>query len=144
MSGTPYLYSEITSRIIRAYFNVYNELGYGFPEKIYKRGLLLELKSEGFDARSEVTLPVWFRDCVIGRFRADIVVNGLIIVELKALPRVFPSQATQLLNYLKSTKREIGLLLNFGRKPQIKRIILTEDRRTSKKRQETIERRESV
>ena len=119
----PLAHSELTSRIIGHFFDVYNDLGYGFPEKIYHRALKVALAADGILAASEVSLPVWFRGQVIGRFRADLVVEELVVVELKTLPMLYPANATQLLNYLKSTKREVGLLLNFGRQPQIKRLV---------------------
>jgi GxxExxY protein len=125
----PLLHGEMCRKVIGVFYDVYNELGFGFPERIYHRALLIGLRSAGFATASEVSLPVWFRERVIGRFRADLLVEDQIVVELKTLPCIYPSNVIQLLNYLRSTRRDIGLLLNFGRKPRFKRVILTAEYR---------------
>src|ERR1043165_2667939 len=119
------VHAELTGRVLKIFYGVYNQLGFGFPERICHRRMVLALRDAGLEVESEVTLPVWFRGRTIGRFRADLVLKRSVIVELKTLPLIYPANVVQLLNYLKSTRQEIGLLLNFGRKPQIKRVILT-------------------
>src|ERR1041384_4691636 len=114
------VHAELTGRVLKIFYGVYNQLGFGFPERIYHRAMVLDLRDDGLEVESEVTLPVWFRGRTIGRFRADLIVEKSVVVELKTLPVIYPANVVQLLNYLKSTRREIGLLLTFGRQPQIK------------------------
>jgi GxxExxY protein len=106
---------------------VYRELGSGFRERVYQRALRLALKQDGFSVGCEVSKTIWFRDLAIGRFRADLVVDDLIVLELKSLPELLPSHVAQLLNMLRATKLEVGLLLNFGPIPQVKRVVVTGD-----------------
>jgi len=120
-------YSELTDKIIKAYYNVYNTLGYGFLEKVYEKSLLIELQELGLDARSQHQITVNYRGKEVGEYYADIVVEDCVILELKASVSLSSENEAQLLNYLKATKYEVGLLLNFGTKPQIKRKVFNNE-----------------
>jgi len=109
------LYEEITEKIIGASFEVINELGAGFLESVYQKALLLALIEYGLKAEAEVQLPVHFRGQSVGLFYADILVEGKIIVEIKAAKALVPEHQAQVINYLKATGIEVGLLINFGR-----------------------------
>ncbi len=108
------LHEMITGPIIAACIDVSRELGAGFTESVYHRALLICLSERGLSARSEVPLKVWFRGEVVGDFVADIVVEGKVIVELKAVSKLLPEHQAQLINYLEATGLEVGLLANFG------------------------------
>lgn len=124
---TNYLHSDITSKIIEAFYNVYNTLGYGFLEKVYENAMMIELKKLGLDAKNQIPLKVYYDDMVVGDYNADILVEGLVIVELKSAETLLPKHESQLVNYLRATEAEVGLLLNLGPKPQKKRRVLTND-----------------
>lgn len=113
----------ITDRILKVFYEVYNELGHGFLESVYHRSLVLALESVGLKVCSKVPIPVWFRGTRVGRFEADILVEGCVLLELKAARMLDSSHRAQLLNYLRATELEVGLLLNFGEKPEFKRVI---------------------
>ena len=117
-----------TKRIIEAFYKVYNTLGYGFLEKVYQNALLLELRSMNFQAESQQPIKVYYEDHQVGDYYADIIVDECIILELKASETLCEEHEYQLINYLKATDIEIGLLLNFGRKPQFKRKIFSNKR----------------
>ncbi len=114
-------HKDLTERIIRAYYNVYNDLGYGFLEKCYERAMLIELESLGMSAQAQVPLKVYYKGNSIGDFYADIVVANTIIVELKSVMEIAKEHVSQLLNYLRSTEIEVGLLMNFGVEPKVYR-----------------------
>ena len=122
-----YLHSEITSTILKAFFNVYNELGYDFLEKVYENAMLIELRNLGMKAEKQRPIKVYYGNDLVGDYFADIVVNDLVIVELKATKKLVEAHEVQLLNYLKATEIEVGLLLNFGKEPEHKRKIFTND-----------------
>lgn len=111
-------HAELTEKIIGAYYDVYNSLGYGFLEKVYENALVIELRQRGFQVKQQELIEVLYQGHVIGEYFADIVVNGLVILELKAVRKLVDEHQAQLLNYLKATPYEVGLLLNFGPKPQ--------------------------
>jgi len=113
----------ITSRIIRVFYDVYNEMGAGFLEVVYRRALYLALREVGLTVDREMPLMVRFRGNVVGSFRADLVVNGSVLVEAKAVPRIRAAHQAQVLNYLRATILEVGLLLNFGPRPEIRRLL---------------------
>jgi GxxExxY protein len=113
---------EITRSIIRVFYEVYNELGRGFLEVVYVEALTLALPAAELIVDRESPLEVRFRGHVVGRFRADIVVNGKVLIEVKALPRLEPVHGAQVLNYLRATVLEVGLLLNFGPRAQFRRL----------------------
>ena len=112
----------VTDKILRVFYEVYNELGHGFLESVYHRSFMVALESVGLNARSRVDIPVWFRGRQVGQFEADIVVENCVLLELKAARVLDSSHQAQLLNYLRATEIEVGLLLNFGEKPEFKRL----------------------
>jgi hypothetical protein len=118
------LHGEITRGIIKSFYDVYNELGYGFLEKVYQNALYFELKERGFDCKCQEKINVYYFDKKVGEYYADILVNDKVILELKAMESLHPNHEKQLINYLKATTFEVGLLLNFGIKPEHKRKVL--------------------
>lgn len=122
-----YLHSELTQDIIKVFFKVYNTLGFGFLEKVYERALIIELRKQGFNVKSQYPITVYYEGQEVGVFYADIIVNELVILELKAIELIVPENEAQLINYLRATKIEVGLLLNFGQKAQIRRLVFTND-----------------
>lgn len=117
------LHSEITDVIIKAYYLVYNELGYGFLEKVYERALLFELRSKGLMCESQIPIKVYYKGFEMGDYYADLIVENTVIIELKAAEVLVMEHEAQLTNYLRATDKEVGLLLNFGKKPEFKRKI---------------------
>jgi len=122
-----YKHSEITGKILKAFFKVYNILGYGFLEKVYENAMLIELRKTGLRCSNQLPIQVFYDDQVVGDYTADILVEELVIVELKAIEKLAPIHETILVNYLKGTELEVGLLLNFGPKPEYKRRVLTKE-----------------
>ncbi|MBL8864029.1 MAG: GxxExxY protein [Gemmataceae bacterium] len=120
---------EMTEKVIGVFYDVYNELGFGFLESVYQESLAIALEEAGFVVGRLVRLPVWFRGRKVGDFVADIIVNGLVVLELKAVDALAGVHESQLLNYLKATEIEVGLLLNFGPKPQVKRRAFANNRK---------------
>jgi GxxExxY protein len=127
------LYKEYTEKIIRAFYNVHNELGFGFLEKVYENALMIELSEMGLACEKQKPLKVFYNDRIVGDYYADIIVNNCVIIELKAAENLIEEHELQLINYLKATNIEIGLLLNFGETPTFKRKIFTNDRKKSAK-----------
>ena len=117
--------NKLTDKVINCFFKVYNTLGYGFLEKVYERALLIELKKIGLKVESQKPIKVQYDKQVIGDYYADIIVNDIVILELKAVEILCEQHELQLINYLKATDVEIGLLLNFGKKPEVKRKIFS-------------------
>src|SRR4051812_11351898 len=113
----------VTSQVIRIFFQVYNELGVGFLESVYMEALCLALSQAGLSTQREMPLTVTFRGHVVGRFKADLVVERSVLVEAKACLKLHPAHEAQLLNYLRATVLEVGLVLNFGPRPQFRRLI---------------------
>jgi GxxExxY protein len=124
-----YLYQDKTEMIIQAYYKVYNTLGYGFLEKVYQNALLIELSKMGFECKSQSPIIVYYESLPVGDYFADIIVDDCIIIENKAAEILKEEHEFQLINYLKATNIEVGLLLNFGKKPGFKRKIFTNDRK---------------
>ena len=131
MANENYIHSDITEKIIKAFYNVYNKLGYGFLEKVYENAMLIELKKFGLDCRNQFPIKVYYDEKNVGEYFADIIVNDYVIVELKAAENLCEEHECQLVNYLKATEIEVGLLLNFGKEPQMKRKVLTRDHKKS-------------
>lgn len=122
----PYPHSDLTRRIIGCAYEVHKELGPGFLEKVYELALLHELRSGGFKADVQAPIPVHYKGAVIGEYFADILVEGAVIIEIKAIEALASIHEAQLLHYLKATGIEVGLLLNFGRPSvQVKRMVRT-------------------
>ena len=126
------IHSEITGKIIKAFFKVYNTLGYGFLEKVYENGLILELEEMGLNAVKQHPIKVFYNGKEIGEYFADIIVENSVIIELKAVDKLADIHEAQLLNYLKATNIEVGLLLNFGTKAEYKRKVFNNNRKSLK------------
>ncbi len=118
-----YRYSDLSENIIAAAYNVHNELGQGFLEKVYKNALAIELEVKGIKCKMQVPLTVKYKDRVVGEYYADIIVNEKIVLEIKAVRTLNPSHELQLVNYLKATEKNVGLLVNFGKSVEIKRRV---------------------
>ena len=118
-------HSELTERIIGVFYDVYNELGYGFLESVYEEALVIALRQAGLTVCQQLAVPVWFRGHRIGEFKADVVVES----RVKSAKMIEPAHEAQLLHYLKSTEIEVGLLLNFGIRPQFRRMIFDNERK---------------
>ncbi len=118
-----YLHSDITQKVIKAYYNVYNKLGYGFLEKVYENAMVIELKSMGLKVEQQVKIKVFYNGQEVGYYIMDIVVENIVGVEIKACEALCVEHTYQLINYLKASQIEVGLLLNFGKDPEIKRKI---------------------
>jgi GxxExxY protein len=124
-----YKHEELTGRIIKQFYDVYNELGHGFLESVYEKALTIALRHAGLTAERRVPIPVYFRNELVGEFEADLLVEKSVIIELKAARALDSSHEAQLLNYLRATPMEVGLLLNFGPKPEIKRMAFDNARK---------------
>jgi GxxExxY protein len=118
-----FLHKEITSKIIQAFYKVYNTLGYGFLEKVYENAIRIEISKSGLHVEQQKNIKVYYDSEQVGDYYADLLVENLVIVELKAAETICDEHETQLLNYLKATDIEVGLLINFGKKAEIKRKI---------------------
>ena len=117
-------HKEITEQIIGASFEVFRELGYGFLERVYQQAMKVELELRGLKVEIEVDVEVQYKNQVVGNYRADILVNDCVLVELKVSPSMDSRDEAQLLNELKATGIKIGLLLNFGKqKAELKRLV---------------------
>jgi GxxExxY protein len=123
------LYEDITSKIIQAFYKVYNTLGYGFLEKVYENALYLELIKMGLKVVRQKNITVFYERKQVGNYFADLIVNDVVIIELKAAESLCEEHEFQLINYLKATDIEVGLLLNFGKKPEFRRKIFSNDRK---------------
>jgi len=117
-------YKEVTKIIIGCAYRVYNRMGFGFLESVYGKCMLIELRKADLDAESQKAITVYYENEIVGEFVADIIVNDTIILELKSVRRVIKAHEVQLVNYLVSTGKPVGLILNFGeRKVEVKRKI---------------------
>jgi GxxExxY protein len=124
-------HADLTEKIIGAFYRVSNTLGYGFSEKVYENALAIELRKLGLKVEQQARIVVYYEGEVVGEYQADLVVNGVVIVELKAVRQLADEHEAQLLNYLKATPIEVGLLLNFGPKADIKRKVYDNERKGS-------------
>ena len=123
------IHAELTDQVLGTFFAVYNELGNGFLESVYREAMALALKQAGLRIERERPVPVYFRGVAIGDFRADLLVEGAVLLELKVARTLDRVHEAQLLHYLKATEIEVGLLLNFGLKPEFRRLLLTNDQK---------------
>lgn len=123
------LHSEVTEKIIEAFYIVNNSLGFGFLEKVYENAMVITLRKMGLKVDQQKNIRVHFEGFEVGDYYADLIVNDLAIVELKAAESLCEEHEAQLLNYLKATSIEVGMLLNFGLKAECKRKIFTNDRK---------------
>jgi len=124
-------HKDITDKILHAFFKVvYAELGYGFLEKVYQNSMAIALRSMGLNVQEQVRIAVHFQGQIVGEYFADLVVEDKVIIELKAASRLLVDHEAQLLNYLRATPYEVGLVLNFGPKPDFRRKVFANDRKT--------------
>lgn len=129
---TEYKHEEITRKILHAFYKiVYPSLGYGFLEKVYENALVLALEDMGIKVQQQARIEVYFQGRVIGEYYADLLVEDAVIVELKAANQIAPEHEAQLLNYLRATPYEVGLILNFGPSPNVKRKAYDNSRKTT-------------
>jgi len=127
------LHEDLTSQIIASFYGVYNALGYGFLEKVYENALLIELRKRGLTAQQQIPIQVYYDGQPVGEYFADILVNGMIILELKAASEIILAHEAQLVNYLKATNIEVGFVLNFGPRAEFKRKISSNMRKQNLK-----------
>ena len=118
-------HKELTAKIIECAYKVHNTLGFGFLEGIYQNALLIELLKTGLQSEKEKKIQVYYDTQLVGDYISDIIVEGKIVLELKSVKELHPAHEAQLINYLKATGIEIGLLINFGESVQVKRKIYT-------------------
>lgn len=126
-----YKHSDITDKIISCFYKVYNTLGYGFLEKVYENAMFLELKNLGLFVEKQKQITVYYEKQKVGEYYADLIVSDSVIIELKAAESLCEEHEFQLINYLKATEIEVGLLLNFGKNPQLKRKVFSNNRKTN-------------
>jgi len=122
-----YKHSDLTGLIIKAYYTVYNKLGYGFLEKVYENAMKVELQKQNFSCKSQYQIEVHYDEVKVGFYIADIVVNDTVIIEIKAAEALCEEHEAQLTNYLRATEIEVGLLLNFGKKADFKRKVFSKE-----------------
>ena len=118
-------HQDLTSKIIQCAYKVHNTLGFGFLEIIYQNALLIELLKAGLQAEKEKKIQVYYEAQLVGDYMADMIVENKVILELKSVKDLHPAHEAQVINYLKATGIEVGLLINFGQTVEIKRKILT-------------------
>jgi GxxExxY protein len=123
--------SELTGKILGAFFQIHKELGFGFSEKVYESALEILLKELGMVVDRQKDIFVYFHGQVVGEYKADMIINGVVPLELKSVEKLVDAHDAQLLNYLKATEIEVGLLLNFGRQAEFHRKIYANPRKGS-------------
>lgn len=124
-------HSDLTGKILGAFFQIQNEMGFGFSEKVYESALEVLLKEQGLIPQRQREIHVYYHGCVVGEFKADMIVNDVVLLEIKSVEKLIDAHDAQLLNYLKSTDIEVGLLLNFGREAEFRRKIYDNGRKGS-------------
>lgn len=122
------IHSDLTDKIIQAYYKVYNTLGYGFLEKVYENSMVIELRKSGLFVEAQKKILVYYNKVEVGEYFADLLIEDKVLVELKAAQLLLKEHTYQLINYLKATNIEVGLLLNFGRIPEFKRKVYSNNR----------------
>jgi GxxExxY protein len=122
-------HKELTDGILKTFYEVYNELGYGFLEKVYQNSMYIELKNKGYQVEAQNKIKVYYKGTEVGEYYADLIVENQVILELKAVDYIVKDFENQILNYLRSTDCEVGLLLNFGKKPEFRRKIFENNRK---------------
>jgi GxxExxY protein len=132
-------HKALTQKIIGVFYEVYNELGHGFLESVYENAMVVALRQAGLETAQQAPVRVSFRGQLVGDFRADLLVEDAVIVELKAARAIESAHEAQLLNYLRATEIEVGLLVNFGPKPEFKRFVFDNERKARKPRMNTNE-----
>lgn len=124
-------HSELSEKIINAFYKVHNELGFGFNEKVYERALVIALREMGMTVLEQVSIKVYYHGQVVGEYIADMLVDGVILLELKAVSQIIDEHEAQLLNYLKATEIEVGYVLNFGKSATFKRKVFDNSKKGS-------------
>jgi GxxExxY protein len=132
-----YKHSTVTEQIIKAFYHVYNELGHGFLEKVYENALVIQLRKQGLAVRQQAPVKVYFDGQIVGIYYADLLVDNRVIVEIKVAEALCEEHEAQLLHYLKATEIDVGLLLNFGPRPQVKRRIFETARKGANRTEST-------
>lgn len=122
-------HAELTDKILKIFYQVYNELGFGFLESVYENATAIALIEAGMRVRQQVPIPVYFRGHQVGDFRCDLLVEDEIFLEIKAVKAIAPEHVAQVLNYLRATEIEVALILNFGERPDFKRLIFDNARK---------------
>ena len=131
-TASPLKHAEITEKILIVFYKqVYKQLGYGFLEKVYENAMALELRRLGLKVSQQAKIAVYYNDEVVGEYLADLLVADMVLVELKAVRQLVDEHEAQLLNYLRATPYEVGLLLNFGPKPEFRRKAFDNERKPS-------------
>lgn len=125
VSADNYKYSDLTRKIIKAFYEVYNTLGYGFLEKVYENALFIELVSMDLIVEKQKRIKVYYQEKEVGEYFSDLIVDNCIIIELIVAESLCEEHEFQLINYLKATEIEVGLLLNFGKNPEFKRKVFS-------------------
>jgi len=125
MSQTDLLHAETTEAIIKSFYHVYNTLGYGFLEKVYENSMRVSLRKLGYAVKQQFPIDVVFEEENVGEYFADLLIDNKVVIELKAAQSILPKHESQLLNYLKATGHQVGLLLNFGPKAEFRRKVFT-------------------
>jgi GxxExxY protein len=125
-------HDALTHAIIKVFYAVYNELGYGFMESVYKECMRLALTEAGFHVETEVPVPVHFRQHLVGVFKADLIVNNLVLIELKVCEALHKDHDAQTLHYLRATNIEVALLMNFGPSPRFRRFAMDNENKSNK------------
>jgi GxxExxY protein len=129
----PLQHSHVTQIILAGFYDVFNVLGSGFVEDVYVAALVIVLRAKGLTVEEEPSLPVYFNDRILGRFTPDLLVNGVVIVEVKAVRAIAGVHKAQVINYLKASNIEVGLLLNFGDTPQFQRFKFDNARKAARR-----------
>lgn len=129
MRDSNYLHSHLTDQIIRAFYNVYNHLGFGFLEKVYENAMIVELVEMGLSVEQQKKVDVYYKDNNVGHYLSDLIVENKVIIEVKAAENICLEHECQLINYLKASDKEVGILLNFGKQPGVKRKIFSNNRK---------------
>jgi GxxExxY protein len=129
------LHQSITNTILKVYYEVYNELGHGFLEKVYQNAMYFELKARGLKVESQKEIKVYFKQQLVGEYYSDLILENKVIIELKATEVLMNAHVAQTINYLKATPIEIGMLLNFGSEPEFKRLIYTNNKKSNLRNQ---------
>ena len=124
-------HSDLTGKILGAFFQIHKEMGFGFSEKVYESALEVLLQEIGLTPARQREILVYYHGRVVGEYKADMIVNGVVLLEIKSVEKLIDAHDAQLLNYLKSTEIEVGLLLNFGRQAEFHRKIYDNSRKGS-------------
>lgn len=122
-------HGDLTDKVLGVFYRVYNDLGYGFLESVYEQAMIVALKEHGLAVEQQVPVPVWFHGQQVGDFRADLLVDSRLLLEIKAVRKLESAHEAQALNYLKATQIEVAMLLNFGPRPEFRRLLFDNERK---------------